>query len=184
MDCPLPFRRPRTLGYRSTTIGRCAVPLAKAPQNMRYLRMSCPNGSCVIIELAYSKLREKVVGEKYGWEGTGFDKHNAVHLGIFVKAMPRDKKGSIDISMHPNSGWTGYGFGNRVHLDDYQGYAWAGEPIEKTTFEIAVTNCDLTPGERRNSSANSITGLASAKSLAAHSYQSASPWLLRLVDWH
>ena len=57
--------------------------------------------------------------------------------------------GCIDVTQGGSStDCTGYGFGNRVRMDDVQGYVWAGKPVEKGVIEIAVTSEPLTASEK------------------------------------
>jgi len=126
-----------------------AVPLEKAPADMAYLRMRNADGDYVIIPLKRDELQKHVGRHTYGWEGRNIAMHKAHHLGIYVKSMPRKAKGSIDVSQVTNASWTGYGFGNRVRMDDRQGYAWEGKPAGHSVFEIAVTAGPLTEEERK-----------------------------------
>ena len=43
----------------------------------------------------------------------------------------------------------GWGFGRRAQSDDVQGFAWDGQPIGKTVFEIAVKSGPLAAEESR-----------------------------------
>jgi clan AA aspartic protease (TIGR02281 family) len=125
-----------------------SVPLDQAPAAMAYLRLRNADGDFVIIPLSREELRKRVVRENSGWEGRDIERSSARHLGIFVKSMPRRTPGSIDVTQGSRSGWTGYGFGNRVGKDDRQGYAWAGKPVEVGAIEIAVTSKSLTQAEK------------------------------------
>lgn len=127
-----------------------AIPLDQVPDSMAYLRVRNAEGGYVIIPLTREELQQRVAREKSGWEGRDYDKNGARHLGIFVKSMRRADTGSIDITQGNNSGFTGYGFGNRVNKDDRQGYVWAGKPIEKGVIEFAVTSQPLTDSEKAN----------------------------------
>jgi aspartyl protease family protein len=145
------FRSARPAEWNTTVnaADAYAIPLDRAPSDTRYLRMRNSAGDFVIIELSFAELRKKVVGEKYGWEGRDYEGNNGFHLGIIDKKMPRAGTGSIDVTQRPGSGWTGYGFGNRVNKDDRQGYVWAGKPVEKAGYEIAVTGRNLTNAEKQ-----------------------------------
>jgi clan AA aspartic protease (TIGR02281 family) len=126
-----------------------AVPLDKAPRNLRYLRIKHANGDMIIVAMRYEHLGSKIVGDRVGWEGRAYDRHNAIHLGVLDTTLNRAYVNAIDVTQHPGAGFTGYGFGNRVGTGDRQGYAWEGKPIEPTVFEIAVTARELTVEEKR-----------------------------------
>lgn len=129
-----------------------AVPLDSVPHDIRYLRLRNFEGDSVIIPITADDLRKNAPHgkDKWGWEGRNYDRCKAHHLGVYVQAMPRARTGSIDITQVPGSGFTGYGFGNRVNKDDEQGFVWAGKPIERTVFEVSVTAADLTDAERQH----------------------------------
>jgi clan AA aspartic protease (TIGR02281 family) len=128
-----------------------AIPLDQAPASMAYLRIRNAEGNFVIIPLTREELTKRVIRDKSGWEGRDYDKNGGRHLGVFVKAMRRVDTGSIDVTpANNNSGYTGYGFGNRVNVDDHQGYVWAGKPVEKDVIEIAVTSRPLSEEEQHN----------------------------------
>jgi clan AA aspartic protease (TIGR02281 family) len=127
-----------------------AVPLEKAPAGMAYLRMRNAAGDYVIIQLTRDELQKHVGHEKYGWEGRSYPMYKARHLGIFVKAVSRNAKGAVVVShVNKNVSSTGYGFGNRMRMDDRQGYAWDGKPAGHSVFEIAVTAGPLTEEEKK-----------------------------------
>jgi clan AA aspartic protease (TIGR02281 family) len=127
-----------------------AVTLDNAPLNMLYLRMRNSLGEYVIIPLSADELGRRVLRDKFGWEGRNYDTANACHLGIINKSLPATGPEAIDITQSPqNSGWTGYGFGNRVGKDDQQGFIWAGKPLQGTMLEIAVKATDLTAAEKQ-----------------------------------
>ncbi|HXD87590.1 MAG TPA: hypothetical protein VN641_13925 [Urbifossiella sp.] len=59
----------------------------------------------------------------------------------------------LQLSWRPSQGgvqrYPGLGFGHRAQSDDVQGFAWDGQPIDKTVFEIAVKSGPLTAEESR-----------------------------------
>lgn len=124
-----------------------AIPLDKVSVSMSYLRMRNSDGDFVIIPLSADELKKRIVRDKSGWEGRDEVKYGARHLGIFVKSMSPQGSDAIHIALWPM--YTGYGFGNRYHMDDHQGYVWAGKPVDKGTIEIAVTSHDLTDSEKQ-----------------------------------
>jgi clan AA aspartic protease (TIGR02281 family) len=127
-----------------------SISLDQVPDSMSYLRIKNTTGGYVIVPLSRQQLQQRMMRDKFGWEGHDYDRNGARHLGIFVKTMPRAKTGSIDITQENNSGFTGYGFGNRVNKDDGQGYVWAGKPVDKCVFEIDVTGAPLSEDEKAN----------------------------------
>lgn len=124
-----------------------AIPLEKVPVSMSYLRMRNSEGDYVIVPLTADELKKRIVRDKSGWEGRDLEKYGARHLGIFVKSMSPQDTGMVHIALWPM--YTGYGFGNRYHMNDHQGYVWAGKPVEKEVIEIAVTSESLTDSEKQ-----------------------------------
>jgi len=84
---------------------------------------------------------------RYRWNGVNDLVYNGYHLGIF-DSMHKDKKGDVaTYCPGPGQGKTGWGFGNRSYTDDVQGYVWAGKPIDKAVFAIAIKAGPLTAAE-------------------------------------
>ncbi|MDB5308871.1 MAG: hypothetical protein JWO38_3073 [Gemmataceae bacterium] len=104
----------------------------------------------VIIEMTKDRLAGRTEQERYGWNGTNANESNARHLGIYDTALASTKNGLIAIyTLRAVADYGGWGFGHRMILDDAQGYAWNGEPVEKMVFEIAVKSTPLTAEESK-----------------------------------
>jgi hypothetical protein len=120
-----------------------AVPIDRAPGNIRYLRLSRGN-DLVIIPMTKQRLGQHSAENGFGFV-SGLVAFDTVHLGVYSLDMPADAKGTIVI--RPSS--RGWGFGH-VHTDNHQGYSWNGQPVAAGVFEIAVKATELTDGEARN----------------------------------
>ena len=92
---------------------------------------------------------ETTLGYRQGFYGLIADGWtDARHLGIYDTAWG-PTRGSIAVLATPAQSSRGWGFGNRAFLDDVQGYSWAGVPVGKTAFEIAVKLGPLTAEESK-----------------------------------
>src|SRR5207245_1466822 len=84
-------------------------------------------------------------GQPVSWNGTNAFDNGARHLGIpdgsvAVVAILTDDFGSV----------SGSGFGHKSNVEGAgQRYAWRGQEIAKTMFEIAVTADNLTDDEKK-----------------------------------
>lgn len=128
---------------------RFAIPLSRAPKNIRYLKLSNESGQFVIIRMLNRDLPKRRESGDIGWMGTNLDKWNGRHLGIYNKRWIDEVRGSVHILPMENKGVRGWGFGNHVKLDDGQSYAWDGKTIKKTVFEISVKSTELTGEEKK-----------------------------------
>jgi len=121
----------------------------KAPVSTKYLRIKrLDNGEAVIIEVTKDNLcTQTTLNENYCWYGVNDSARGANHLGIgdFDKNLT---KGSIVINHNTTNERSGWGFGHVAFVDTDQGYAWAGQAISKTSFEIAVSDAELTNAEK------------------------------------
>ena len=123
-----------------------AVPLSKVGGPVRYLKLTRRDTSqFVIIPInAMSLDRATSIGKTYGWQG---EKYNyggkATCVGIYSRTL---RKSSQRVCItHSYTGW-GFGYHRPTKA---QGWVWAGKTIDKTSFEIAVFNGDLTPEEAK-----------------------------------
>ncbi len=122
-----------------------------APEDMRYLRIKrIDTGDYVIIPLEKNKLTADLeINSRYGWYGSGTFICNAYHLGIadLKKGVVRGTM-CIDPYASPERDHPGWGFGHKAYINDKQCYAWDGEEIKKTVFEISVRTSELAPEEQ------------------------------------
>jgi len=134
---------------------RYAVPLAKAPRNIKFLRLKrLSNGNAVIIPMSDEMLgRDGAVSDRYGWAGANANSWGGHHLGVYEnKVTPSGSAGGV-ICVHVGVGgfevFTGWGFGHKVHANDRQYFSWGGAEISEDVFEISVKCSDLSPEEGR-----------------------------------
>lgn len=144
-----------------------AVPLAKAPENTRYVRVAKADGDCIIIPILKQQLgrtNQKPWGRtQFIWKGsTGLDtKHGAYHIGIYQLHEDRPRKGSGKagcVTIHPSiclqSAW-GFGHGGTRAAENSgptynQAYGWGDEQLGPTVFEISVKATPLTEAEKQH----------------------------------
>jgi hypothetical protein len=135
-----------------------SIPLDDFDQEIRWLRMRrVETNDAAIIPLAREDLlKVKELDDGIFWNGTGRAVTSAGKshrkLGIAGKAFNgRYKSKAVLILNHPRvsgSGWSGWGFGKIALIHSPQYFAWAGERIPETVFEISVTNGDLSLDEK------------------------------------
>ena len=129
-----------------------AVPLEKAPADMKFLRLAVVGSKdYVIVPLTKDQLNKRVVNGKVGWLGENYYDWKGHHLGIYdVDAKDNWEKGMVAVSGGAFDNRRGWGFGHRWGRDDFQGFSWAGVPLAVTAFEIAVKPTDLTDEEAKH----------------------------------
>jgi hypothetical protein len=139
------------------TAGTYAIPLERAPGEVRYLRLTrLDTGESLIVPVSRDQLKGVVEhGEKPArpatWNGSAQDAFGGRHLGIAVgpAMVGEDKlKGKVPVQMDGLSNVMGSGFGHEAYGGAGQKFAWLGLTIEPTDFEVAVTGDDLTPEEQ------------------------------------
>jgi hypothetical protein len=132
-----------------------AFPLSLAPDTFRYLRLRrMDTGEALILPLSSDELKNgkpPSSEEDFWWNGTAKKDWKGRHLGI--AQGPRYKfpapKDMIHVMTEGWDGFTGSGFGHKCFVNDKQYYCWRGEEIDKTVFEIAVSDGPLGPEEKR-----------------------------------
>jgi len=131
---------------RSTGTLSYAVPLSKIGGPIRYLKLTRPTtGQFVIVPMRAMWLAGiRSVTKVHGWQGSKARISSGGYcLGIYSRSS-RSRSRRIDVTY----GYGGWGFGyDRTARK--MAYTWAGAAIGKTTFEIAVTNSELTPDEAK-----------------------------------
>jgi hypothetical protein len=135
---------------------RFAVPLSKAPDPIRYLRLRrMDTKEALIVRLDRSQLRtapRRAPEQGAWWNGTAKYDWGGRHLG--VAQAPRHKFPNFDNYIAVmNEGWdvfVGSGFGHKCFRNEQAGqcYSWRGKEIPRTVFEIAVTDQPLSPQEQ------------------------------------
>jgi hypothetical protein len=127
---------------------RFALPLDLAPRELTYLRLRrVDTQAYVVIPLTWEQLGGVVDDRRYGWMGAKVVNEGAVHLGIDNGAWELTYRDGGRIYIGPRSA-SGWGFGHKVHANDRQYCAWAGEEIAAVAFEVSVTARELDDEER------------------------------------
>jgi hypothetical protein len=132
-----------------------ALPLSKAPEKSRYVRLRrMDTGEALILPLTAAQLGtapDPVPDRGYAWNGSAKADWGGRHLGIaqaprYPFAAP---EGIIVVAYDGWDAFRGSGFGHKCFVNDTQYYCWRGDEIPRTVFEIAVTNEPLTDEEKR-----------------------------------
>ena len=155
-----------------------AVPLAKAPETTRYLKMThLATKEFVIVEVARTQLGNRSTQGRYRWNGTNEIRWEGRHLGICDLNCPVfhiHARGSINLDFFPEKilnerggfvlGRPGWGFGNRCGIDDIQGFSWGmSKVLDSAAFEIAVTPGPLSTVEAKSFLSDDLDKLARAQ---------------------
>jgi hypothetical protein len=126
-----------------------AIPLAKAPPLVKYIRLRLGNGATVIMRADRDSLGSEVAGDNYGWNGTNLVFSGAHQLGIADRRKNVDKQtGAVAVS-RKDGYFSGWGFGHRIHHGGEAELCWNGQWMPRELLEIAVVGRDLTPEEQR-----------------------------------
>jgi serine/threonine protein kinase len=135
---------------------RFAIPLKRAPDPIRFLRLRrMDTREALVLPLTRKELDgvsfPNAPGE-YRWNGTNRVEWGGRHLGI--AEGPRHNfpapAGIIVVAFENWDAFAGSGFGHKCFRNDTQYHCWRGKEIPRTVFEIAVTNDPLTPDEQRS----------------------------------
>jgi hypothetical protein len=134
-----------------------AVPLRQAPAAFRYLRLRrLDTSEALILPLSPAQLGTiptPIPERGFWWNGANKLEYGGRHLGIVQG--PRlpwlSHEGTIAIELDGWDAFAGSGFGHKHHgqvLVQY--YAWRGQEVPRTVFEVAVSDGPLTDDERRS----------------------------------
>jgi len=125
-----------------------AIPIGKAPRLTRYLRLRrTDTNAFVIIPMTKDKLGARATDGDIAWEGSLQFAQGGRHLGIDRKSWHCTVQDGGKIMVTHDRGNRGWGFGHKVHVNDKQYWAWAGEEIPETVLEISVKTEALTKAE-------------------------------------
>lgn len=128
---------------------RFAIPLSSAPEAIRYVRLKrLDTGEQVILPLERAALEQDAGEVAFGWNGARTVNEGGVHLGIHTTQWTLTWKDGGRIMIGARCSASGWGFGHKVHANDKQYCAWAGQEIPLTSFEVAVTNRELNEDEQ------------------------------------
>lgn len=135
-----------TIWNTDTNDGRdsIAMPLSKVPRDVKYVRItSLAKKACVIVAAGADGLDKEEGGAgRYRWNGGNKFEFGAHHLGA-IDMQGGTGSGKVEVSY----GRIGWGFGHLYEANDRQAWAWAGVPMEKSVFEIAVTSSPRLSGQ-------------------------------------
>jgi hypothetical protein len=129
---------------------RFAIPLAKAPEKLRFLKMQLNPKEFIVIAMSKDKLGVWEHRDTIGWTGRNNIAWGGRQLGVFDRNTPPAGDSGVCISYEapPTGSLSGWGFGYK-YPGNVQGWAWGRKIIEPTVFEISVTSSDLTPAEQK-----------------------------------
>ncbi len=133
-----------------------AIPLLKAPQSIRYIRLRRLNTNEAMILPLTRGLLEKddtpPVDAGYAWVGGNKSSWNTGHLGIAQAPVLKGQEGKNAVILVERGfdAFAGSGFGHNLSQIPFNTCGWRGKPIPRTTFEIAVVDRELTPEERKD----------------------------------
>lgn len=130
---------------------RVAIPLADAPRDVRWLRLTrLDTHASVVVAITADRLGADSRGDvRFGWSGAKTRNEGGLHLGIDDLEMKLGVRDGGRIMVNNARSTSGWGFGHKVHVNDAQYWAWAGKEIPACAFEVAVTARDLTDEEHR-----------------------------------
>ncbi|MBL7134854.1 MAG: hypothetical protein ISS78_12200 [Phycisphaerae bacterium] len=131
---------------RSTGTLSYALPLAKVGGPIRYLKMTrLDTGQYVIVRLNAMQLAQTVsTTETHGWHGAKERlSSGGYRFGVYSRG-PRRTSQRVEVT-YSHWGW-GFGYDRTTRK---MAWTWAGRAIAKTSFQIAVTNGDLTAAEKK-----------------------------------
>jgi hypothetical protein len=102
------------------------------------------SGQYVIIRMKKADLHKNIPI----WCGLAWDGYGGTHLGIKNLKTQKVERGLVDI----DGNYQGWGFGHYMYPQrgaDAHSWAWAGETLGRTIFEIAVTADEPGSSERQ-----------------------------------
>ena len=134
-----------------------AIPLDQTPADMRFLRLTrMDTHESVIAHMTREEFgKPSMLDGDVQWRPATPPKgteptNNRSLMGFVRRSWPAEQNNEHLIVFSRNwKGYRGWGFSKRVGRDDAQTYSWAGNPIKKTIFEVAVKSSDLTDDERK-----------------------------------
>jgi hypothetical protein len=130
---------------------RKAMPLEFAPDGTRFLRLRrLDTEAAVILEVSRDALGQDATSGQYGWQGAKVLNAGGLHLGIDNAEWKLTFRDGGRVMIGNGRSTSGWGFGHKVHQNDAQYAAWAGEEVPLgVVFEVAVTARDLEEEETK-----------------------------------
>ena len=132
----VPLRRPAHLGPAGrlqARPGRLLHPAEQAPDGVQFLKLKLiGTGKYVIIPMTNDALNKATDDGQFGWNGENKMDYHGFHLGIY--ALPLRGEGDIpkdNVVLYSRAfkgSALGWGFGHRIHRDDFQGYTGRASP--------------------------------------------------------
>ncbi len=135
-----------------------AMSAEKMPEKPTFVRMKrMDTGDYVIIAMKQKLDSTGTVDGDLHWTGNASVRHGAtasnVLLGISRGSWPTTQKSDELVQRaqgRMDSGYRGWGFSKSAFPSQAQNWSWAGQPIDKTVFEIAVKTTDLNDDEKKH----------------------------------
>lgn len=113
-----------------------AVPVHNVPGDIKYVRITLVSTKASVIVAAGRDdlLKDEGGSGRYRWNGSNKFEFGGNHLGA-IDMEGGSGQGKVEVG-YSRAGW---GFGHQYEVNDRQAWAWAGAPLDKSVFEIAVT---------------------------------------------
>ncbi len=147
---------PKVWNTTHRTLGERAVPVDRAPEDVKYLRLRLidKQNYDVIIPIEKFYLQYTYRNDRYTWHGENTFDNDAYHLGIASGEFKLERnihRGSIAIGpLGENTTFSGWGFGHRYRVGRGQGQAWQGRALAaQVLMEISVSAGPLTEAEKK-----------------------------------
>ena len=141
--------KPDVWNTESEDVSNFAIPLAKLPPLVRYVRLRRANGEMVILPIDRAAMGAETTTEPYGWNGTNVERFGAQMLGIADRRTNIEKTTGAVATSGRNGFFSGWGFGHRIHHGGEAELCWSGKWLPREPLEISVIGRPLTPAEER-----------------------------------
>jgi hypothetical protein len=141
--------KPDVWNSESDDVMNFAIPLAKLPPLVRYVRLRRANGEAVILPIDRAAMGAETTTEPYGWNGTNVERFGAQMLGIADRRTNIEKTTGAVATSGRNGFFSGWGFGHRIHHGGEAELCWSGKWLPREPLEISVIGRPLTPAEER-----------------------------------
>jgi len=149
------FSQDPTIWNTSTNRGPqdFAVPIARTPPNLRYVRLRRSPTDFVILEITQPQLVQTVTTKPFGWQGSKVRLATSETTPLGIIDFRKSTKGtsqSLNLYLTPDreGRFGGWGFGGNANQPGAPLTAtWNGQQMPLAPIEIAVSNKDLSTPE-------------------------------------